>query len=108
MYFATKPSWLRTTEATHAWKALITSRRSSGSTSEASAVESTSSQNITVTCRRSTCAAASLDGDEAGSGIDRALPNAAPQLAQNLFPKGFLAPHATQAADSDAPQSPQN
>ena len=102
MYFATKPSYRRTVAATLPWKALITSRRSSGSIAEASAVESTRSQNITVTCRRSACATTSLDGR-----LGVASANAAPQLPQNLLSGAFSAPHAAQEGGSAAPQSPQ-
>ena len=98
--------------ATQAWKALITSRRSSGSSSEASAVESARSQNITVTCRRSACVTASMgrrpDGDVPGSKAACVSASTAPQLPQNLAPEGFSTPQAAQEGGSDAPQSPQN
>src|SRR5262249_14406642 len=56
-YFATNPSNRSITSATHFWYAPITSRKSSESSREASAVEPTKSQNITVSWRRSpTCA----------------------------------------------------
>src|SRR5215475_12467745 len=112
MYFATKPLYRRTVAATHLWKALITSRRSSGSSSEASAVEPTRSHNITVSWRRSARITASLDVrlgvSVPRSGTESASANAAPQLPQNLLPGEFSAPHAAQEGGSDAPQSPQN
>jgi hypothetical protein len=64
MYLATKPSNPETTSATHLWYAPITSRRSSGSRREASAVEPARSQNITVSCRRSAPVGA---GDSGGT-----------------------------------------
>src|SRR5262245_26901385 len=112
MYLATKPSYRRTVAATHPWKALITSRRSSGSSCAASTVESTRSQNITVSWRRSAPAMASLDVrlgvNVLRSGTGSASANAAPQLPQYLLPGGVSAPHAAQEGGSDAPQSPQN
>ena len=53
MYLATKPSYRPIVSATHCWYAPETSRRSSGSRRVESAVESTTSQNITVIWRRS-------------------------------------------------------
>src|SRR5215469_14600696 len=53
MYLATYPSYWATVSVTHLWYAPITSLRSSGSNREARTVESTRSQNITVSWRRS-------------------------------------------------------
>src|SRR5512140_2399906 len=98
------------------------SRRSSGSSCAASAVEPTRSQNITVSWRRSAeelgtdgkvggSATRSTVGVGAPAAADTCAPpvrvSAVPQSPQNLLPDGFSAPHAAQCTGSGAPQLPQ-
>jgi hypothetical protein len=86
------------------------SRRSSGSSRAASAVEPMRSQNITVSCRRS------ADGvgkggtgpcREAGRICAAAMPRPAPQSPQNLAPGGFKLPQERQHTGIGAPHSVQ-
>src|SRR5215470_13011989 len=86
------------------------SRRSSGSIRDASAVEPTKSQNITVICRRSADDVGPAgSGDTASAGaVEARTVSAAPQSAQNFLPGGFSAPHVVQRTGSGVPQSPQN
>src|SRR5262252_1077075 len=102
MYFATKPSNLPITSETHLWYAPKTSRRSSGSSREASAVEPTRSQNITVSWRRS-AVSARAGGDGAGGGGAVVLPIGFPQPPQNLAAGSFSKPQDGQGAGSGAP-----
>src|ERR671933_833105 len=83
------------------------SRISSGSSRDASAVEPTRSQNITVSCRRS---ADDGGGPWSGRGFDRAAgagPSFAPQSPQNFEPGGLSPPQAGHADGSGAPHSVQ-
>src|SRR6266702_173738 len=116
------PPYLRTIAATPSRYSAMISRRSSGSSCAASAVEPTRSQNITVSWRRSAeelGKGSKVDGsatrttvgvDAPGAADTRVAPvgmSAAPQSPQNLLPDGFSAPHAAQRTSSGAPQSPQ-
>jgi hypothetical protein len=94
------------------------SRKSSGSSLVASAVDPTRSQNITVSWRRSAeelgadeevegCATgAKVGADTRAAGAAPIGMSAAPQSPQNLLPDGLSAPHAGQRKNSSAPQSP--
>src|ERR1700754_1934034 len=116
------PPYLRTIAAAPSRYSAMTSRRSSGSSFVASAVEPTRSQNITVSWRRSaeelgvdenaegsvTCTTADVDvRGPADSSAAAVSVSAAPQSPQNLLPDGLSAPHALQRKISGAPQSPQ-
>src|SRR4051812_16404648 len=98
------------------------SRKSSGSSCAASAVEPTRSQNITVSWRRSaeepgaggkadgSATRGTLRADARAAANARAPPvgvSAAPQSPQNLLSDGFSAPHTAQRTDSGARQWPQ-
>jgi hypothetical protein len=77
---------------------------------DASAVEPTRSQNITVSCRRSADEVGAADAGDVASADAGNEPtvSAAPQSPQNLLPGGFSTPHASQRIGSGLPQSPQN
>src|SRR6266704_2565563 len=106
------PPYLRTIAATPSRYAAMISRRSSGSSCAASAVEPTRSQNITVSWRRSAeelCGGGKADGSatrgtlgvEVRAAADaRALPvgiSAAPQSLQNLFHSVLALPQLGQS-----------
>jgi hypothetical protein len=86
------------------------SRRSSGSSRDASAVEPTRSQNSTLSWRRSADDTSATDRGDAASAaaVAARIVSAAPQSAQNFLPGGFSAPHAVQRDGGGVPQSPQN
>src|SRR5215831_12940226 len=101
MYLATKPSYWAVVSATLAWYAPKISRISSGSSREASAVEPTRSQNITVSWRRS---APSVRGGSAVAGVGAGTsPIGFPQPPQNLAASSFSKPQAGQGDGSGAP-----
>src|SRR6266702_1400085 len=114
------PPYLRTIAATPSRYSAMISRRSSGSSFVASAVEPTRSQNITVSWRRSaeelgagdkvegSVTRTTVDLDTRAAADTRAAPvgmSAAPQSPQNLLPDGLSAPQARQRKDSGAPQT---
>src|SRR5215831_12413358 len=106
MYLATKPSYWAVVSATLAWYAPKISRISSGSSREASAVEPTKSQNITVSWRRS--APSVRGGAGAVSGGDAAIcPRGLPQPPQNFAMGSFSKAQAGQGTGSGAPHSAQ-
>src|SRR5215472_17218521 len=82
----------------------MTSRKSSGSSREASAVEPTRSQNITVSWRRS---ALSVRGAAVGAVGAAASSVGFPQPPQNLVAGSFSKPQAGHGQGSGAPQCPQ-
>src|SRR5215468_3211224 len=83
MYLETKPSNSAMISVTARWYAAMTSRRSSGSSRAAIAVEPTRSQNITVSWRRS--AISTRGGENAADEIVAAVsPRDFPQPPQNL------------------------
>src|SRR5215472_2891598 len=106
MYLATNPSYRWTVSATHLWYEPIVSRRSSGSSREASAVEPTRSQNITVSWRRSALSTREDSGMTAGAGLV-VSPRGLPQPPQNLEVAPFSKPQARQRKDSGVPHSVQ-
>jgi hypothetical protein len=93
------------------------SRRSSGSSLVASAVEPTRSQNITSAEElgagdkvEGSVTRTTVDVDTRAAAHTRAASvsvSAAPQSPQNLLPDGLSASHAGQRTNSGAPQSPQ-
>ena len=84
------------------------SRRSSGSSREASAVEPTRSQNITVSCRRSAYAVDCGGAGWSGRASLDTGPKSAPQSPQNFEPSGLRQPQNGQREGSGAPHSVQN
>src|SRR5215831_15362838 len=83
----------------------MTSRRSSGSSREANAVEPTRSQNMTVSWRRS---APSVRGGAVAAGVGAgASPIGFPQPPQNLAAGSFSKPHAGHGDGSGAPHRAQ-
>src|SRR6516165_4624223 len=92
------------------WNLRMTSARSSGSSSPASAVEPTRSQNITVRCRRS---ASVPVGREALADLSTDNPlllkvRLVPQSPQNLDSAGFVLPQVGQPSGNAEPHCPQN
>ena len=106
MYLATKPSYWAVVSATLAWYAPKISRISSGSSREASAVEPTRSQNITVSCRRS---APFVRGGMDTVASDEAMTSSIglPQPPQNFAVGSFSKPQAGHGDGSDDPHSAQ-
>src|SRR5579862_5712580 len=91
----------------------MTWRRSSGSSLVESAVEPTTSQNITVSWRRSAAedargAAPAAGGGEGAGAATVAAPSLAPHCAQNFEPATLTVPHAAQAIFCGAPHCGQN
>src|SRR5690348_10101071 len=88
------------------------SRRSSGSSRVARAVEPTRSQNITVSCRRSaedTGGGLALGSESGGGGGDEAATTSfRPHSEQNFAPGTFAWPHPEQRNGSAAPHWLQN
>src|SRR6516162_6502282 len=84
----------------------MTSRKSSGSSREASAVEPTRSQNITVSWRRSALSARGGAGIEAGAG-GAVSPTGFPQPPQNFAVGSFSKPQTGHGEGSGAPHSAQ-
>src|SRR5436190_21639366 len=104
------PSRHLTSLAQQFWKALTTSRCSSGSKRVASALEPTMSQNITVSWRRSG-ADADWAGRQAADTGFRAVPvlvaRLVPHWGQNLAPGGLVFPQPGHMAGSADPHSAQ-
>jgi len=106
MYLATKPSYWAVVSATLAWYAPKISRISSGSSREASAVEPTRSQNITVSCRRSApLVRGGMDTVASAEAMTSSI--GLPQPPQNFAVGSFSKPHAGQSEGSGAPHSAQ-
>src|SRR6266851_5247552 len=92
------------------WNLRMTSARSSGSSSAASIVEPTRSQNITVRCRRSASVSVGLRALTDLS-TEAPLPlkvRLAPQSPQNFVSAEFSLPQAGQRRGNAAPHCPQN
>src|SRR5215467_7537613 len=119
------PSKRVMTSAQTLWYAWMTSRYSSGSSCEESLVESTRSQNITVSCLRSasdvwdategeaTCIGCSVGmmgvGTScAGGGTDCCPVSDAPHSLQNFAPGRFAVPHEGHDKGSGVPHASQN
>src|SRR3974377_1607282 len=97
MYFATNPPALEICCEQQRWYALITSRRSSGSSRADSAVDPTRSQNMMVSCLRSAevCEGTALSAEPDGV-LGACCPAAVsfwPHCKQNLAPGGFVCRH---------------
>src|SRR5262249_23905396 len=109
MNLATWPAAFSSVPVQTVWNLRITSAKSSGSSSLASTVEPTRSQNITVRWRRSASVLVGCEDFTSTEGAPRALKvRVAPQSPQNFFSPGFLLPQAGQRSGNAAPQCSQN